>query len=96
MSKQSDLDKKIFAAIKKQWPDATPFAETLAIVGDTIYGWFKPVFVEFEEDGITVEKHEAVYTRWDFETPLTPENVVTALATNEKLYGTMLLDKPMA
>ena len=96
MSKQSDLDKKIFAAIKKQWPDATPFVEFRALVLETIYGWFKPVFVEFEEGGMVVEKHEAVYTRWDHEVELTPENVVTALATNEKLYGTMLLDKPMA
>ena len=94
MSKQSDLDKKIFAAIKKQWPDAKPFTESRALVLETIYGWFKPVVVEI--DGREVEKHEMVYTRWDHAVELTPENVVTALATNEKLYGTMLLDKPMA
>ena len=94
MSKQSDLDKEIFAAIKKQWPGVKPFTESRGLVLETIYGWFRPTVVE--TDGGKVEKYEAVYTRWDFEIPLTPENVVTALTTNEKLYGTMLLDKPMA
>ncbi len=94
MSKQSDLDKEIFAAIKKQWPDAKPFTESRGLVLETIYGWFRPTVVETDEG--KVEKYETVYTRWDHTVELTPENVVSALATNEKLYGTMLLDKPGA
>lgn len=95
MSKQSDLDKEIFAAIKKQWPDATPFVEFRALILETIYGWFKPVVVEI--DGEKVEKYEAVYTRWDHEVELTPENVVNTLVVNEKLYGgPILLDQPGA
>jgi len=94
MSKQSGLDKKIFAAIKKQWPDATPFVQVRALSLEAIYGWVREVVVEI--DGEKVEKHETAYTSWNHEVELTPENVVTALATNEKLYGTMLLDKPMA
>ncbi len=90
---QKELDKEILAAIKKQWPDTKPFAQHAALINDYTYGWVRPVVVEI--DGVKVDKHEGVYTRWDFEIPLTPENVIAALATNEKLYGLMLFDKPM-
>lgn len=95
MSKQSDLDKEIFAAIKKQWPEANPFSQHVAFPVMDIYGWVRPVKVEI--DGKMTNRHEGVYTRWDHEVELTPENVVNTLVVNEKLYGgPILLDQPGA
>lgn len=81
----------IMLAIKKAFPGKTPLHLPPHIGFDGGYGWTEEIDHPIDEDGNTEKRTAFVITR-DY-VGATAEEVVTALITNERLYGPMLRDK---